>query len=120
MKESFYNWLGQLDKSETIPNSIVALNFGIFETTENYTIYLIGSEKYDVEDDDWATEVGYEPKDKYLLLPDSKEYDWQEIQSKVENFLIEFIGSEKYRNSIFSNVENITIGFDDGELKKLK
>jgi hypothetical protein len=49
IKESFYNWLRQLDKSETIPNSIVALNFGIFETTENYKIYLIGSEKYDEE-----------------------------------------------------------------------
>lgn len=35
--------------------------FWYFESENGNCVYLIGSESYDVDDDDWACDVDYEP-----------------------------------------------------------
>ena len=52
MKKQIEDWLLELSHNEVIPENIVALNFGIFESENGYCVYLIGSESYDVDDDD--------------------------------------------------------------------
>ena len=47
-------WISELVETETLPEEIVALNFGLYETPKGYCIYLNGSEEYDEEDEDWA------------------------------------------------------------------
>ena len=120
MKKNILNWIEKLNSNERIPENIAALNFGLYEAEENYILYLSGSENYDENDDDWATEVDYEPKDKYINLPNSKNMDWKEILNEVEESIIEIINSNNFQNSIFTNIKNITVGFDDGDLIKIK
>ena len=57
MKKQIEDWLLELSHNEVIPENIVALNFGIFESENGYCVYLIGSESYDADDDDWACDV---------------------------------------------------------------
>ena len=57
MKKQIEDWLLELSHNEVIPENIVALNFGIFESENGYCVYLIGSESYDVDDDDWAIQA---------------------------------------------------------------
>ena len=48
MKKQIEDWLLELSHNEVIPENIVALNFGIFESENGYCVYLIGSERLKV------------------------------------------------------------------------
>ncbi|MCC9168995.1 hypothetical protein [Pontibacter harenae] len=121
-KTDFTNWLDRINKTETVSDSIVAFNFGLFETESSYTIYLTGSETFDEEDDDWATNVNFEPEDKYFELDPStmKGKDWEKALEVYEGLVSEYVNSENFNNSIFKNAEAITTGFDDGNLVRVK
>ena len=120
MKKVIENWLIELNNSEFIPEEVVAINFGLFESEKGYILYMTGSKFYDKDDDNWACEINYEPKKKYLTLENPAESDWKIIEVGVIKNISEFLNSENFKNSIFSNVSNITIGFDDGDLVKIK
>ena len=54
---------------ETLPNDIIALNFNLWEAVEEngqscYTLELTGSKQYDVENDDWACEEDFDPRER--------------------------------------------------------
>ena len=105
MKKQIEDWLLELSHNEVIPENIVALNFGIFESENGYCVYLIGSESYDVDDDDWACDVDYEPVDKYL--------------NEVITILLDIISLEKV-SAWLLHTKYITVGFDDGVLEKIR
>jgi len=133
-------WLEQLVTHSPVPNSVVALWLGITKFLENskevYVIYLIGSDAYNNNDIDWATEPTYEPENKYGILGvlnqidsiiktgDKDDYsflDWilplaycaltidEIIRTKLEKKL--FL---KSRNKLF-----VSTGHDDGDYKEL-
>lgn len=120
MRQIIEKWFEKLNEKEKIPANITAINFGIFESDKNYILYLIGSETYDKNDDEWATEVHYEPKIKYLELNGTKNLDWKEVQDEIGKIIAELIYVENFQDSIFSKISNITVGFDDGGLIKIK
>jgi len=101
---------------------IEAINFGIFETTDGFTTYLTGAKEYDSEDDDWATEVDFEPTNKYLAIPPelTKQLDWMGVLELVENSLTIYLNSDSFTNSQLTNINVITTGFDDGDLTRIK
>jgi hypothetical protein len=121
-KANFNNWLNRINQTEAVSDSIIAFNFGLFESENGYTVYLIGSETFDEEDDDWATNVDFEPEEKYFELDSSfvKGKDWQEVLEISEELVKEYLNSESLDNTIFKNAEAITTGFDDGELVRIK
>jgi translation elongation factor EF-G len=121
-KIDFNNWLNRISKTEAVSDNIIAFNFGLFESENGYTIYLIGSETFDEEDDDWATNVDFEPKEKYFELNASlvKGKDWQKVLEVSEELVKEYLNSESLHNTIFKKAEAITTGFDDGELVRIK
>ena len=82
-------------------------------------MYLIGAEIFDEKDENWACEVDYEPKHKYLDLNDSKlnDSDWK----YVLDYSVELISNYlKLNDSFLNKIGNITTGFDDGNLTRLK
>jgi hypothetical protein len=121
-KEQFYSWITGLTKNEKPTADIVAFNFGLFETQDGYTIYVIGAKTFDEEDSDWAAEVDFKPKDKYLEInPDeTKGLEWIEVLEKVRLTIKQFVSSDKFNESFMRNAEAITTGFDDGELLRIK
>ena len=50
----FNNWLDQILKTEKPNADIQAYYFGILETEDGYETYLVGSEEFDEENEDWA------------------------------------------------------------------
>ncbi len=111
----------EMIESESLPNErIKAVNFGLFETTSNsYMMYLMGAEKYDENHDDWACDVDYEPKYKYLDLDDSdlNESSWEDVLGFSVSLISKYLNDNK---SFLTKIENITTGFDDGNLTKIK
>lgn len=114
-------WINRIDDKEVIPKSVIAFNFGIIETENDYKTYLVGTNNYDTENDDWACEEDFTPKEKYLSLgADSKKWNWQEIQSIVKNGIEEFIETRISPLTFVHKAEYLTTGFDDGELLKIE
>jgi hypothetical protein len=102
--------------------NIIAFNFGLFETEDGYTIYVIGSGTFDEEDPDWATEVDFEPKDKYLQIDSSetKGLEWNQVLEKAKATIEEFVTSDKFDDSFMRHAKAVTTGFDDGDLLRIK
>lgn len=109
MKKQIEDWLLELSHNEVIPENIVALNFGIFESENGYCVYLIGSESYDVDDDDWACDVDYEPVDKYLNI-EGVDVDPDKFLNEVITILLDIISLEKV-SAWLLHTKYITVGF---------
>lgn len=113
-------WIQRLEAAENISKNIIAYNFGIIESEKDYKIYLTGSKEYDDGNDDWACEIDYEPKEKYISLGEkSKSRNWEEIQSIIKSAVEEFIITRISPLTFLHTAKYITTGFDSGELIKI-
>jgi len=117
-----YDWLTAIDNKETVPSEITAFNIGIFEQDEGYSIYLTGSEEYDADGDDWACDVDFEPANKYLELsgPGIKAMEWQEFQDMIVKIVSDYLGTSANANTSVFAGRVVTVGFDDGQLVRVK
>ena len=48
--ERFSKWIEQIELTDLPNEEIIAFNFGLFESSESYMMYLMGSKKYDLDD----------------------------------------------------------------------
>lgn len=116
--QRFHEWVDNINETEKIDKSIIAFNFGLFESEEGFTMYLTGSKIFDEDDDDWATNMDFEPKQKYFSFGNEflKDKDWQDILKYAESLVKSYVKSEDFKTSIFAKAIAITVGFDDSEL----
>jgi hypothetical protein len=122
-REIFQSWITDIIENERPSESLIAYNFGIFESDKGYIMYLVGSNTYDKNDDGWTAGFGdYTPKDRYLKLPgdEFKNLDSEGVQEKIEKTIKEFLKTEAFKNSFLNKAKAITTGFDDGDLVRLK
>lgn len=121
-RNEFKKWIQEISDNESPNSSIIAFWFGLFETTNGYTLYLTGSNEYDKNDDDWACNNHFEPSNKYFPLP--KEYvtnkNWQNILTDSIEIVNEYLESTDFENSILKEAVAVAIGFDNGDLYRLK
>ena len=109
---------------ETLPNDIIALNFNLWEAVEEngqscYTLELTGSKQYDAENDDWACEEDFDPRERNCdALQLSSEIPWEEVL----NGLVEVLKELKKELKVISlfQVKHITVGFAEGDLIVIK
>ena len=116
MKKQIEDWLLELSHNEVIPENIVALNFGIFESENGYCVYLIGSESYDVDDDDWACDEVFTTRDQPFVI--ECESDWELVETFFISLVNEYLSSGKYAGKL-KEYQAIGIGFVDGDLQIL-
>ena len=114
----FLAWIEKINQTETINQSIIAFHFGLFEGTNGYMMYLIGSKSFSIEDDDWPTCINFEPKEKYFTLKTKSLTfsNWEGALKQAKTLLANFIKSKEFGQSIFAQAKAITTGFDDGDL----
>ncbi|MDF1699328.1 MAG: hypothetical protein P1U56_25975 [Saprospiraceae bacterium] len=121
IKQTISFWINRIDIKEQIPKSIKAFNFRIIETENDYQIYLVGTNYYDSQNDDWPCEEDFTPKEKYLSLgKDSKKWNWDEIQLIVRTGIEEFIETRISPLTFVHKADYLTTGLDDGELKRIE
>ncbi|AQR91711.1 hypothetical protein [Clostridium saccharobutylicum] len=112
VKKIIKEWILRINNEEVLPDNIEALNFGLFEP---YGIELIGALIYDAEDDDWACEEDFIPKERECpKLNVDYECDWRNVLNEIHMILKELVDELK-ELPLFS-VKHITTGFCDGDL----
>lgn len=116
VKEIVTQWILAIEKEQSMPKGIVALNFGLFEP---YGIELTGATCYDEEDADWACEEDYVPEHRTcpeLDIPANK--DWEDVLDDMVALLKEII--RELPGLQLWQVDHITAGFSDGDLIRIK
>ena len=113
MEVEFQAWIESIKDSP----SLKAINIGLFQSQGNYTAYLVGSNKYDPDNDDWACNEDFVPSNKYLML-NLEAMEWQTVQQHVIDAVLEILNSGQ--QTILNCAPNITVGFDDGDLERVK
>ena len=122
MKDQIQNWLSIIESMDGIaPPEVVAFNFGLFESTEGYLMYLVGGFEYDENDDDWAALGPPDKAYRYIRLPDElQDQPWDDILDVVADVLAEMEEDGLFHKGILKNAKAICCGFDDGELVKIR
>jgi len=116
----FQKWLQGVCAVENPSSDIIAYNVGLFEGENGYTVYLTGSVEYDEDDSDWACNEDFTPEERYFVLPDSTDDEWEVAQDNVKKMLQLFIEEPAFKTSFLSKAKAITVGFDDGDLERVK
>lgn len=124
IKSILREWILFIDSHEPVPEDIVALNFNLWEATEEtgnscYTIELTGSRHYDPDDDDWACDEDFEPRERNCdSLQLCSKLPWEDVLNTLVDILKEL--KEELKDTSIFRVEHVTAGFTDGELKLIK
>lgn len=116
------HWLADSLSSSPPPADVVAFNVGLFEVEDGFCAYLAGSIRFDEHDDDWAVDPSYKPEAAYLALPNAVYglNDWQTCLQSVMSAVRCAMASPVLSCSPMSRVNVVTVGFDDGDLHRVK
>src|SRR5262245_34312540 len=87
-------WLGRVCSIDRPPDSVVAYNVGLFESGMGYTAYLIGADRYDEANSDWACRETFTPKERHRPLPAGEFAGWEQVQAAVVEAVSEFLASQ--------------------------
>jgi len=122
VKDVIEEWLKKIAAAESMPQDIVAVNIGMFESDNGYGVYMCGFKEYDGEDDDWTCKPEYEPREKYLMLAGRgfESMVWETLLHQMILALKEILecGCESVRH--FFDGRIVTAGFDEDKLFRVK
>lgn len=117
MENEIVSWLNRIDTNEVVPAEISALNVGLFESEDGYRLYLTGAVNYDADDDDWACDQDYEPAEKYIPVSVGGDMDWESFLNSAIAIVKKYL-AEHPESKVFDRI--VTVGFDDGDLTRVK
>lgn len=107
--KTLQEWLINMVETEKPGKLIIAYQFGLFESEDEYVIFLIGSKQYN-KDQGGVTSINFEPSNMYYPLPESeyknltREQAWARIIVQFRNFK----KTDKFKNSFFAKAKVIT------------
>lgn len=113
-EKDFFDWIdGQLN--EEIPGHIVAFNINIYESPFN--IELIGSSEFDLDDEDWACNEDWIPRNRSISVSTAIfGNSWEEAQGNILEMAKQYFQSN-YKNSYkLKAAKAFAVGFVDGDL----
>ena len=110
--KTIQEWLFNICDTEKPEKSITTYNFGLFESSDDYTVFLVGINKYG-KGQDSATLIEFEPSSMYYPLPKSeyKNLTREQVQDQLTSLLKTFIKTDKFKNSFLAKAYSITVDF---------
>ena len=107
--KTLQDWLLSICYDRKPKKSIANYEFGLFESADDYTLFLIGINKY-TEGDTSYTRIEFEPLNMYFPLPKSeyKNLKRDELLNRLISQLKQFTKTEQFKSSFFVNADKIT------------
>ena len=106
-------WIDSIFKN-TIPDEVVAIAFNLYEEENNqWSIEMIGSSSFDVEDSDWACDEIFDTRDHMLSW--TQDAAWEEILQEAVEKIQRYTEAGTYAEQMKA-YSGIGVGFVDGDL----
>lgn len=118
MYEKIEEWLNNILKQE-IPSGVIAFNFNLYEDMDNnWSIELVGTESFDIDDEDWACDevTDFGTRDNPFCW--HKEAEWNEILKETASVLNNYLNNGACAG-VLKNSKGVGVGFADGDIEIL-
>ena len=113
-------WLKRVASAEKPPKSVIAFNIGLIETENGFSAYLIGAKEFDEDDPDWACGEAFTFTERYCPIAKSGFKNWEDVQRAAVATAKAFLKSAEGKKSFLTSATAVTVGFDDGDLERVK
>jgi hypothetical protein len=111
-QNTFATWL-EAGFRASIPSEVVAYTFNL---AEPWCIEVVGCERYDADDPDWACDEVFRPDHGTLELPsDIFGDDWETVLERSIEMLNRFLEGDTNASKILKESQAVAIGFVDGD-----
>ena len=114
-KEEFYSWANK----NLVGSNAYAYCFNLIENAGIYSIELIGTNSFSLQDENWACDECSEASPRSLEIGNEFE-DWESCLWSIYDFLEGYIRSNEIGAKVLSNSKGVGVGFVDGNLEILK
>ena len=109
------NWLNNVINQD-IPEEVVAFCFNLYEDGNNaWSMELVGTERFDVDDEDWPCDEVTDFGTREGLLAWNKDSEWDVVLEEMSTVLRQYLENGDYAH-ILKSKEGIGIGFVDGDV----
>jgi len=104
-------WLVNICDTENHENPNTTYNFGLFESADDYTIFVVGINN--TQGQDSVTRIDFEPSSMYYPLPKSenKNLTREQVRYQLTSLLKNFIKTDKFKNSFFAKATSISVDY---------
>ena len=111
--KTLQEWLFNICDNKKPEKSISTFEFGLFEGEDNYTLYLVGLNKYNKTQNHSVTRIEFEPVSMYCTLPanEYKNLGRQQVIERVASQLKNFFATDKFKQSFLAKSKSITTSF---------
>ncbi len=98
------DWLLNVCENDRPQKPISKYNVGLFESSNAYTLYLVGVNTYDADKNRSVTRIEFEPTNMYFKLPEAyyQNLSREQLLDKLTFELKSFAKSEKFKTSFFA------------------
>lgn len=111
-------WLNSILEQE-IPDNVIAFNFNLYENADfNWSIELVGTECFDLDDEDWTCNEVTDFGTRDNPLSWHREATWDQILEEVVSAIEEYLNTGMFA-SILKKYDGIGAGFVDGDIEIL-
>ena len=118
MNNSVSNWIDKILDQE-IPNTVVAFCFNLYEESDgSWAMELVGTERFDLEDEDWACNELTDFGSRECLYNWEMECEWDEALEYMVKELRQYLENGKYAELLKSK-DGVGVGFVDGNIEIL-
>ena len=116
MNNSVSNWIDKVLDQE-IPNTVVAFCFNLYEESNgSWAMELVGTERFDPEDEDWACDEATDFGSRQNLYNWEMECEWDQALEYIINELSQYLSSGKY-SDLLKSKDGVGVGFVDGDIE---
>lgn len=119
MMKNVADWIDNVLHNKAVPTDIVAFCFNLYEESDSsWAMELVGTERFDLEDEDWACNEATDFGSRENLYNWKMECEWDEALAYMVNELKQYLSSGKYAELLKSK-EGVGVGFVDGNIEIL-
>ena len=106
-------WIDSIFEN-TIPTEVVGIAFNLYEDeTNQWSIEMIGSASFDVEDPDWACDEVFDTRDNTLSWV--QDATWEDVLQEAIGKIQKYIEVGKYAEQM-RTYSGVGVGFVDGDI----
>ena len=113
------NWINDTLKDKVITSDIVAFCFNLYEESDgSWAMELVGTQRFDLEDEDWACDEVTDFGSREDLYNWEMECEWEEALEYMVNELKQYLSNGKNAELLKSKT-GVGVGFVDGNIEIL-